>query len=93
MSFGGILILWMRNSARTTIEKVIIWPLTLFYLFIGILYIVQIYRYMITSLELMIANVIKFASCAMAVQRARTFSEYEYKFRLREDLSQNSPAT
>ena len=48
---------------------------------------------MIISLEFMIANVIKFVSCAMAVQRARAFSEYEYKFRIREDLSQNSPVT
>jgi len=48
---------------------------------------------MILSLEMIIANAIKFVSCAMAVQRARAFSEYEYKFRPREDLSQNSPAT
>ena len=43
---------------------------------------------MILSLDMMVTNAMKFISCAMAVQRARAFSEYEYKFRLREDLSQ-----
>ena len=48
---------------------------------------------MIISLEWVIENAVKFVSCAMAVQQARAFSEYEYKFRLREDLSQDSLAT
>ena len=41
---------------------------------------------------MMISNAIKLVSCAMAVQRARAFSEYEYKFKLRKNLNQNSPA-
>ena len=54
---------------------------------IDVFHIIQIYYSMIRSLELMFANMIKFVSCAMAVQRARAFSEYEYKFRIRKDLS------
>ena len=81
--FWGMLILWVRNSARTAIKKYYYLTPNFICSFIGIFHMVQIYYFMLLSLYLMIENVIKFVSCAMAVQRARAFSEYEYKFKVR----------